>query len=133
MLTAPVLAAGWVAAALGFGMWLSVRCRTPARATGYFLGTLLAVSFLPPLASPLVRASVTTRGEPGADLVEAAVDGLSPIWGAWNGLPHRDDWEPDTRSAAAKVAGSLTGSVVVGLAGAALWWAARRRFEDEGR
>jgi ABC-type transport system involved in multi-copper enzyme maturation permease subunit len=133
VLTAPVLAAGWVVAALGFGMWLSVRCPTPARATGYFLLALLAAAFVPPLASPLVRDSMTVRAEPGAELVEAAVDGLSPVWGTWKGLPSRDDWDPDTRTAAAGVAGSLTGAVVVGLAGAVCWWAALRRFENEGK
>jgi ABC-type transport system involved in multi-copper enzyme maturation permease subunit len=133
LLTAPVTAAGWVVAALGFGMWLSVRSPTSVRSTGYFLGAILAVSFLPPLAAPLVRDSVTARGDPAADLVEAAVEGLSPIWGALNGLPGRDYWDADTGAAAAGVAGSLTGAVVVGLAGAACWWTALRRFENEGR
>lgn len=132
-LTTPVLVVGWVAAALGFGMWLSVRCRTPARAAGYFLGAILTAAFLPPLVAPLVRDSVAVRGEAGAALVEAAADGLSPVWGAWNGLPNRDDWDADTRSAAAGVAGSLAGAVAAGLAGAAFWWAALRRFENEGR
>ena len=132
-LTAPVVAAGWVAGALGFGMWLSVRCPTPTRATGYFLGTLLALSFVPPLLSPLVRDSVTTRARPAADRVEAAVDGLSPVWGTWNALPERPDWEADTAAAAAGVAGSLTGAAVVGVAGLLFWRAAVWRFENEGR
>jgi ABC-type transport system involved in multi-copper enzyme maturation permease subunit len=123
LLTGPVLAVGWVAAALGFGMWVSVRSRTPARATGYFLAALLAVSFLPPLAAPMVRDV----------LVEAVVAGLSPVWGAWNGLPDRGDWDAATRSAAVGLAGSQAGAIVAMLAGAACWWAARRRFETEGR
>lgn len=133
LLAGPVLAAGWVAAAVGFGMWLSVRSRTSARATGYFLAALLTACFLPPLAAPLLRDTLTSRGDLGAELVEAAVEGLSPVWGAWNGLPDRSDWDADARSAAAGVAGSLAGAVAVGLAGLACGWAAVRRFEQDGR
>lgn len=133
LLAGPLLAAGWVAGALGLGIWLSVRSRTSARATGYFLAALLTAWFLPPMAAPLVRDTFTARGELAADLVEAAVEGLSPIWGAWNGLPDRREWDVDIATAAAGVAGSLTGAVAVGLAGAACGWAAVRRFEREGR
>jgi ABC-type Na+ efflux pump permease subunit len=54
VICSPLVAIGWTLAATGFGLWLSVRCRTQVRAFGWFLGAVVPV-----VAVPLLLGQMT--------------------------------------------------------------------------
>jgi ABC-type transport system involved in multi-copper enzyme maturation permease subunit len=127
----PVLIGGWVGCALGFGMWLSCRCRTPARATGHVLAAILAACILPPLVTPLAQDSMSARHSQSAGWVDALVTGLGPASGALNALGPPDSLEDrDIVIRPIPAAGALCGAVLAALTGLGFWRAAGRRFDD---
>jgi ABC-type transport system involved in multi-copper enzyme maturation permease subunit len=130
LLAGPAFVCGWLVWAVGFGVWLSCRCRTSGRATGYFLAAVLALLVAPPLFGPLAQASV--RDQDTGQFAEGLFDGFSPSVGAWNALP---EWgERYSRLPAwCGGAGAFLGGVTAGAAGCLLWAAAVRRFRDEGK
>jgi ABC-type transport system involved in multi-copper enzyme maturation permease subunit len=128
IVTFPVVTVGWLWCAAALGVWLSCRCRTVERATGYFLAAVLAAAILPPLVGPLVRNSFPDPRSPAAGFAKAMTDGLSPVMGAWNALPTAHNPRPGE-----EVLPGFVGAVVAALLGAILWRAAVRRFDREGK
>jgi ABC-type transport system involved in multi-copper enzyme maturation permease subunit len=133
VLTVQFLVLGWGGFAVGFGTWLSVRCRTPARATGYLIGTVLAACLVPPLVSPLFRDSMPNPLGPDAEVVEAAIDGLSPMVAGWNALAAPVDEGGLARlDFPVRAVIAAAGALAAGLVGGIFWGLAVRRFENEG-
>jgi hypothetical protein len=123
-----VLVAGFLAFAAALGLALSTFARTTARATVYVLVALFAVWLAPVLAGPLAGVI-----DPDA---ESAMYQLSQPVGVWQ---NAFDWEGRAERAARdldwwamRVVGLVTG-VLYAVAAGAVWLAAVRRFEAEGR
>ncbi|HJZ58693.1 MAG TPA: ABC transporter permease subunit, partial [Gemmataceae bacterium] len=133
LLAGPLVVLGWGAFALGFGMWLSVRCRTPPRATGYFLGVVLSACVAAPLVSPLARGSMPDPDGRIAMTVEEVIDGLGPVSGGWNTLARPHSAGGLLFLVSRGSIGAAVGALIAGLIGAAFWRSAVRRFENEGR
>jgi hypothetical protein len=107
-------------------MWLSVRCASSTRATGYFLLGLLAVCILPPLASPLIAQSVAAQFLTRTT-IEAWLNGFSPAVAAWNAIA------TDRDATFAGVTSGLGGAAAALLMAVVFWRDAIRRFEIEGK
>ena len=120
----PVAIAGWMSAAIGFGLWLSTRCATRERAICWFLGVGLTTALIPPMVGALIDNLGT---DPLAIWSASQLDGLSPAMGLWNAIPRTQDSNRTLESFSFE--GAVLGAVVVGLVGWLLMGQASRRFE----
>ena len=120
----PISLLGWISAATGFGLWLSVCCPTRERAIGWFLGLGLSTSIILPMLGSVLSHSPTELTE---SFVGAVLEGLSPVTGLWNATPTIRSWDRDEDWT--EIAGATVGGVIAGLAGLLFLWRATRRFE----
>ena len=121
LLMASIVFAGWMLAAGGYGLWLSVGCPTVERAVGYWLVTAVLLCILPPLLWPLISASFTPASIPITAV--SIMQGLSPVLGIANTLQSPDHWDPPAFS------GANLAALLMGLVGVVFGWLAVRRFE----
>jgi ABC-type transport system involved in multi-copper enzyme maturation permease subunit len=122
------LFAGAVPFATSFGLWLSVRGRTVARATTAFLVTALGLAVAPLLLGTLARsAAVAAVGEPG-EWIGELFESASVPFAVWRAAVGYDVPDPEVTMLAGAAAAAGYGA-----AAWAFWVAARRRFEREGR
>jgi ABC-type Na+ efflux pump permease subunit len=126
LVVAPLLVVGWGGLALASGMWLSVRCASSTRATGYFLLGLLAVCIMPPLVGPLVAQSVTAQYSTRTTM-EMWLGGFSPAVASWNAIA------TDRDVTFAGVTSGLGGAAAALLMALLLWRDTIRRFAIEGK
>ncbi|MCE9562975.1 MAG: ABC transporter permease subunit [Planctomycetes bacterium] len=123
----PFLFAGWMLAAGGFGLWLSVWCATVERAMGYWLVTAVLLCILPPMLSPLVRESSSTPNAPSRMHAVSLTQGFSPVVGVVNAFPSLAAWDRDSDHYPFQ--GAIFAAMLAGLVGVFFGWLAVRRFE----
>jgi hypothetical protein len=136
LIVAAVQGSGSIVLLTVVGVWLSVKCRTVARATVYFVVWVLGLWLGPVALSPLATALVDAVGfGEWGDVIGRFVLELSPPVGIWNGLV---GWQeirnpaPGEDYLEALVGGILAGLVYLALA-VVLGSDAVRTFEREGR
>ena len=124
----PLVVLGWGSLAIAGGMWLSVRCLNPTRATGYFLVAFLVLCFLPALVGPLLGQVVGIFVDV-ASSTERVAFGLGPATGSWHALP---PWPQAARYKSGDgegLLGAALGGLLALVAASLFWRDAVLRFE----
>lgn len=134
LVTAPLVVGGWLIFTVVYGMWLSTRCLSAARAVGFILVGLLIAYIGPPAVAGVAADIIFSNDHASSKTLDHFISGLSPAVASWEGLPIETKWvESNSKSPVLYILAALASGIAALLLAAVMWWDVRRRFENEGR
>ena len=122
----PVVLCGWVVCAIGFGLWLSVRCVTRERAIAWFFGLGITAGILLPMFAALVDQ---WPNNPATMLLASVLRGLGVFTGFWNTTPILWNQELD-RADLFDCYGAMLGAAIAAAVGVVFGRVAVRALEQ---